>query len=209
MSSSSPSSRSGGWPRSVGYDRSTLVVLSAELNAETASITSSGSSVVVIVAAGLSWDDRAPTNTVWDSSNESTVSSGCASTVTAPSTRRYVLTAPKSSMLYVAASSSSRPCWSTCASIDPASSRTQTTVFAANPIRSVSMRTAASVGSENRRRSVGSGATDDGVRSMNWWRSMLSRTTNPVPSEGSEKPTSNAEDASARWSCPDGSIVST
>ncbi|WP_433624368.1 hypothetical protein [Halomicrococcus sp. NG-SE-24] len=85
---SSPSSTVGGWPRSVGNDRSGLVVFSADPNVDTAAIKSSGSAVVVTVAAGRRWCDRAPTNTSVSPSNASSTRSNVAETESELSTRR-------------------------------------------------------------------------------------------------------------------------
>jgi len=96
-SSSSPSSIVGGWPRSDGNDRSGDVLLSEEDSAETARMTSRGSPVVVIVVAGCSWYDRAPTRNSPADARSTVVAFDEVLTVTGPVVRTYSLTGASSS----------------------------------------------------------------------------------------------------------------
>jgi len=137
--------------------------LSAEPSVETAAITSWGFSVVVTVAAGRSWWERAPNRTFVSEPNSNRTPSSAADTDSAPSMARYTFIGADSSTSYDPSGSSLSVPSVTSRHISPSPSRTYVATNVGSSMASVVTETAESTGNLNASGSAGVGETGEAV----------------------------------------------
>jgi len=176
----SPRSMSGGWPRNDGNDRSGDVVFSAEPLSATARIASSTSSPMVMVPAGDSCSERAPSRNVV-ASPKSTYVECSERRITKPlSTTSWSFIGPSGRSSEYQPGGYSVRCWLTDSpTIVPASSQRKTFTSRGISSRPAVTVTAVSTGRTNSSASASTGSTMRSVYSSNCAFSMGSRTRRP------------------------------
>src|SRR6056297_2982093 len=177
----SPRSTSGGWPRSVGNDRSGVVVFTADPNSETARIASSTLSPTVMVPDGDSWSERAASPTVVGSSNSMNVVFSARRIWSGASAATWSFIGPTSTSSEYRWWGYSSTSWlADCPTYVPSPVQTETFNSCGSSSCWTSKTTALSTGSANRSSSTDWGSTRTSVYSSNCAFSIGSCTRSPV-----------------------------